>query len=245
MPIAYLRGLVGRERSPRANRHLGRVLAFVAGAANAGGFLAVGQYTSHMTGILSATADNLVLGRFTLALAGLVAVLCFGLGALATALLVNWARERELASQYALPLLLEALLLMLFGAAGGAIQERVALFVPLAVLLLCFMMGLQNAIITKVSDAVIRTTHVTGMITDIGIELGRLLYWRGRATAAGTLAINRQRLRLHGSLVLMFFAGGVIGALGFQRLGFQAALPLALLLLLLSLPPVLDDLRLR
>ena len=53
MPIWYLRRLSGRQRSQAANRDLGLSLSFVAGAANAGGFLAVNQYTSHMTGILS------------------------------------------------------------------------------------------------------------------------------------------------------------------------------------------------
>jgi len=45
MPIAYARRLTGHERTPQANRHLSFALAFVAGAINAGGFLAVQQYT--------------------------------------------------------------------------------------------------------------------------------------------------------------------------------------------------------
>jgi len=64
MPIKYARRLTGRRRSADANRHLGLVLAFIAGAINAGGFLAVQQYTSHMTGIVSSMADNLVLGAY-------------------------------------------------------------------------------------------------------------------------------------------------------------------------------------
>ena len=71
MPIHYARSLAGRERTAAANRHLGFTLAFVAGAINAGGFLAVQQYTSHMTGIVSAMADNIVLGTYDLVLGGL------------------------------------------------------------------------------------------------------------------------------------------------------------------------------
>jgi len=70
MPIVYLRGLTGRERSRAANRELGHYLAFVAGAVNAGGLLVVGQYTSHMTGITSAMADNLTAGEVRLMLRG-------------------------------------------------------------------------------------------------------------------------------------------------------------------------------
>ena len=70
MPIHYLRAFTKPERTDEANRRLGRSLAFVAGAANAGGFLAVGQYTSHMSGIVSSMADNMALGELGLAGAG-------------------------------------------------------------------------------------------------------------------------------------------------------------------------------
>jgi uncharacterized membrane protein YoaK (UPF0700 family) len=57
MPVLYLRKLTGSERSQKANRELAHFLAFIAGAANAGGYMAVKQYTSHMSGIVSAMAD--------------------------------------------------------------------------------------------------------------------------------------------------------------------------------------------
>ena len=68
MPANYARFLVGRERTLAANRQLGFMLAFVAGAINAGGFLAVQQYTSHVTGMVSSAADHLVLGRLDVVL---------------------------------------------------------------------------------------------------------------------------------------------------------------------------------
>lgn len=245
MPVRYLRNISGKKRTSASNRQLGAALAFVAGATNAGGFLAVQQYTSHMTGIVSAMADNIVLGQFTLVLAGLAAVICFAGGAMLSSWLVNWARGRHLRSEFALPLLLEAALLMVFGVLGTRINEHVTVYVSVTVLLLCFIMGLQNAIITKVSKAEIRTTHVTGLITDIGIELGRLLYWARRDVSPETAADNSQRLRLHATLVLLFFIGAVLGAFGFKHVGFQATIPLALLLMLLSMMPVLDDLIIK
>ena len=61
--LPFLRRLTGDRRSADANRLLGLSLAFVAGAMNAGGFLAVDQYTSHMTGIVSSLADAVALAR--------------------------------------------------------------------------------------------------------------------------------------------------------------------------------------
>ena len=236
-----IRDWLSVDRTNRANVRLGATLSFVAGAANAGGFLAVGQYTSHMTGVVSSIADNLVLGNLTLVLAGLGTLIAFVLGAMTTAWLVNWGLRRELRSSYGLPLLVEALALLVFGLFGAAIKVFAVVFLPLTVLVLCFIMGLQNAVITKISKAEIRTTHVTGLVTDLGIELGKLLYIN-RAGLQGKVVARRDKLRLHGVLITSFFVGGVAGALGFKHLGYVSSLALALILIVLVLRPLQQDL---
>ena len=235
-----IRGFTSLQRTPQSDLKLGSVLAFVAGAINAGGLLAVGQYTSHMTGIVSSMADNLVLGQAGLALSGLIALLAFLVGAMTTIWLVDWGMRRQLRSAYGLPLMLEAVLLLVFGLFGAALDLLQAVLVPLTVVLLCFIMGLQNAVITKISQARIRTTHVTGLVTDLGIELGRLLFVNRRPGVEPVRA-DRQRLRVHLQLIGCFLGGGVVGALGFKHLGFLSTVPLAALLLLLVLRPALDD----
>lgn len=239
--LPLVRGWTDVRRTPQSNLRLGAALAFVAGAANAGGFLAVGQYTSHMTGMVSAMADNLVLGQVSLALAALAALMTFVVGAMTTAIIVNWGMRRQLHSSYSLPLLLEAVVLLVFGLLGASLGLHTALLVPVTVLLLCFMMGLQNAVISKISRAEIRTTHVTGLVTDLGIELGKLVYFN-RSKGIGPVRASRERMRAQSLLIGLFLVGGVIGALGFQFAGFITTVPLALLLLLLSLRPVLFDL---
>jgi uncharacterized membrane protein YoaK (UPF0700 family) len=243
MPIQYARSLVGTERSATANQHLGALLAFVAGAINAGGYLAVHQYTSHMTGIVSAMGNNLARGAYDLALAGLGAILSFLAGAACTAIMVNYSRRRQARVVGAAPLLLEAVLLLGFGLLGARLTSIDALFVPLTVMLLCFMMGLQNALITKLSNSEIRTTHVTGIITDIGIEVGKLLYWNdARLVTERPVRANLPRLRLLGVLFTAFFIGSTSGAFGFIHLGYAACLPLALILALLAAAPLLQEL---
>jgi uncharacterized membrane protein YoaK (UPF0700 family) len=239
MPLLYLRRLTGSKRTESANRHLARFLAFIAGAANAGGLLAVGQYTSHMSGIISAMADNLALGSMKLVFSGMGAVGAFLAGAFLTTVMVRWARGRGLDSEYALPLMLEAALLGVFGLTGRVYVP--GHFFVETVMLLCFTMGLQNAIITKISDAVIRTTHMTGMVTDMGISLGRIAVSLPRREAKA-LDPEFAKLRLHGSLIGLFFAGGFIGAVGFKHVGFLFTLPLALVVLLMAAMPVIDDL---
>ena len=241
--FAFIRGWADVDRSTQANVRLGAFLAFVAGATNAGGFLAVGQYTSHMSGMLSSIADNLVLGQLTLAIAAAGAIVAFVGGAMSTAVLVNWGLRRRLHSAYGLPLFVEAVALLVFGVAGASIHVFAPLFVPLTVVLLCYIMGLQNAVITKISRAEIRTTHVTGLVTDIGIELGKLVYINPREPGRDPVLANRQKLRIHTLLVSCFFVGGLAGALGFKYVGFASTVPLAIGLWLLALRPFLKDVR--
>jgi len=237
-----LRHLTGQHRTASTNRLLGALLAFNAGAINAGGFLVVGMYTSHMTGFASMISDMLVLGSFTVAIGATGALLAFLAGAACTAVLVNWARQNHLRSEYALPLLLEAGLLLVFGLLGATLNRQTPFAVPLTVLVLAFTMGLQNALVSKISASQIRTTHMTGVITDMGIELGKLFYWnQGARPPELQVRANRIKLRLHAMLLGAFMAGGVVGAAGFKYLGFVWVLPMAGLLLLMSLPPLWSD----
>ena len=185
-----------------------------------------------------------MLGHITLVLGAVGALLAFTAGAAATALLVNWARQHHLRSEYALTLLLEAVLLLVFGLLGATLNRQTPFAVPLTVLVLAFTMGLQNALVTKISSAEIRTTHMTGVITDLGIELGKMLYWnRTGSPPESRVRANHSKLLLLGSLLGMFIVGGLAGAMGFKYIGFVWVVPLAMLLLFLSLPPLLSDSR--
>ncbi len=243
MPLDYARQLTGRDRTQAGNARIGITLAFVAGAINAGGFLAVHQYTSHMTGIVSSMADSLALGSYDLVLAGLGGLLSFLLGAMASAIMVNFGRRRRAASEFALPLLVEAGLLLCFGLAGANLEKFEGLFVPATVMLLCFIMGLQNAVISKISKSEIRTTHITGTLTDIGIELGKLIYWNRSRTHDDRVMANRAKLLTLSLLCVAFFLGAISGALGFKHAGYVSTVPLALVLVALASIPAFDDIR--
>ncbi len=243
MPTHYARFLIGRHRTVAANRQLGWLLALVAGAINAGGYLAVRQYTSHVTGIVSAVADNLALGQMELVVDGVIGVLSFLLGAMCSGILVNFARRRALASEYALPLLLESVLILGFGLLGARMATFEGLLLPFTVILLCFIMGLQNAVVTKLSGAVIRTTHMTGVVTDLGIELGKLVYWNADPSLPMPVRADRDRLKVLGGLLAAFLVGGVSGAYGFKAFGYGFTIPIAVLLAVISLVPAWDDLR--
>lgn len=230
-PLVWSRVLVGHRRSQGSDMRLAMLLAAVAGAANAGGFFALGQYTSHMTGYLSQLADHLVLGNFWIAFVAVTAIGAFVTGAAFSTILINWARSRNVRQQYALPIAVQGGFLLCFASGGIFVSDPGRLF---ALACLCFIMGMQNATITKISNARIRTTHATGMVTDIGIELGRAAF--GLTPPGRGLCADRAKLKILAGLVLSFLAGGLTGALGYGYAGFLFSLPLGLILLALALP---------
>lgn len=237
---AYGRQLTGATRSERGNSHLAFVMTFVAGAINAVGFVAVAIYTSHMTGMTATVSDHVAAGEWRLILPPSTAVVSFILGAASTAILFNWMRRRETSGRFAIVLVLESLLILLFGLLANSLDAAGAELLIIAVL--GYVMGLQNALITKVSGARIRTTHVTGMVTDIGIELGKATY-RNRRAGTPPVEHDPAKLALLTILVLLFFVGGVIGALGYIWIGYPAVIPFALVLLAAGTLPVVDDVR--
>lgn len=192
-------------------------LPAVAGAVNASGFLAVGAYTSHVTGHVARMGDALAEGRYGLAITSLSLVGAFLAGAVVASALVERAKKQWRAL-YAVPLLLEASLLAAFALWVG--DARTSALVTVA--LLCAAMGLQNALVTRLSGAVVRTTHLTGLVTDIGIELVHGA--RGVATADehDRARIARRRLRLHGLVLASFVAGTITAPQLFARFGQRA-----------------------
>ncbi len=212
-------------------------LAGMAGALNAVGFYKVGLYSSHMTGALSTMADRLALGEFAGALVCLGVLASFIAGAAASTLLANKGHRRGLAGIYALNILAEAVLLALLAAADAWLPEvhRGAAFVVGMGLL----MELQNAVVTRISNTRIRTTHVTGMVTDIGIELGNLLDIALRRRRRSEVGANMEKLSLHVPTVASFFLGAVAGVFAYRELGPSMLLAVSVVLAGLAAPGVL------
>lgn len=236
----------GKRRDRTLNWQLAGPLAFVAGAVNAGGFIAVGSFTSHVTGAASHLGLGLAFGNRLAALSGFGILVCFFLGAFTSTFLISFASRRRYKSRYALTLAVEAALLVVFGYLGPAIALKTEFFRPGTLAMLCFVMGMHNAIVTSISSAEVRTTHMTGITTDLGIEMSRLLYWNRSANPRlGRILGNREKLKLHAIILGGFIGGGVAGALAFTHIGYHATLPLAALLGLLALRPILQDLRSR
>ena len=189
-----------------------------------------------MSGVVAAMAADLDLRGLNAMTRPATILGCFLAGAAFCALVINWERRRDRESLFAVPVLVEAFLLALLALPAASHHMWFALC------LLSFSMGLQNAIITKISHAEIRTTHVTGMITDIGIEIGRALYWN-RSGREPVVHSDRRHLLLLSLLVGLFFSGGAFGAFAYPHFGFLILLPIAVFMAVFTIAPITTDIR--
>ncbi|MBE9635678.1 YoaK family protein [Salipiger mangrovisoli] len=221
---------VGDDRTGVIDLFLAGVLSSVSGALNAVGFLIAGSFTANMTGNISAFADHMAGGAVLLSLSFLGLVAAFICGAAAAGFAIQSGERHHLRTIYALAIVAEALFVLLLGVLLALWPS-----VPQGLLVsaLSFVMGLQNAVTTMISSSRVRTTHVSGMATDIGIGLA-LLFGN-----PGARRDTLPKLRLHSLTLVCFACGGVLGAVLFGLVGHWLFTLCGAVLLLISVPPVL------
>lgn len=203
----------GPARSVRKNAILAGYLAFVAGFVNSGGFVMTRSFTSHITGSVGRLGNDLAVTQNDDALAAALLVLVFFLGAVVASLTIESAVFRQRAHAYGVALLTEGTVLFAFILVAGFFHGTSGRMLDLEAAMLCFAMGMQNSLVTRLSGAVVRTTHLTGVVTDLGIEAARWLRWyRGQGTA-GEPAKPQGKVTLLLTIVCAFVTGGISGAL--------------------------------
>lgn len=184
----------------------GGALAGIAGMVNAIGFLSYShQAVTHLTGTTSLFSIALVEYDVPALLHLGSVVVAFLLGAGLSGFIIQ-RQTLKLGRRYGAALAIEGVLLAIAAALMHRHHDAGSYFASAA----C---GLQNAMASTYSGTLLRTTHLTGMITDLGSALGHAL--RG-------LEIDHLRLRLCFLVIIGFTAGGVIGAMLFQLHGSDA-----------------------
>ena len=191
----------------------GLILTLAAGAINAVGFL--GQHhqaLSHMSGTVTVLGMEAALTNYAVALHALAILTAFFGGCVISGAIIRQSSLR-LGRRYGVVLSLESAALFLavyFLRQGTNTGDYLA----------AMACGLQNAMVSSYSSSTMRTTHMTGMVTDLGIACGHFI--RGAT-------VDWFRFRMYGVLFLGFFTGGVVGAIGYKHFGYDTLLFPALL----------------
>ncbi len=205
------------------------LLSFLAGNVNAGGFMGCGRFVTHLTGFATLFAIDVAHQAWRLAF-GIVSVpFYFLMGTMLSAYLVNRRLHQGKSAGYAGVMGLVALCFLVAAAGGaagwfgdfGGVTDLRQDYLLLA--LLCGASGLQNAAITTSSGAVVRTTHLTGLTTDLGIGLVRIIFRpqsQSRDQRIREIRINALRL----ITIAAFILGGCAGAFLYLSYGYKAFL---------------------
>jgi len=225
-------------RSINTDSRLACTLAFVAGALNTAAFEIVGFFSANMTGNVSSLSDNLAKANIAPGIFFLEIVSVFIFGSAFSTLMVNSGRRKNVRAVYALNIIIEGLALVLLGIVE--ICMRPSSPGVLLILSLSFLMGLQNAVVTRISNARVRTTHISGMSTDIGIELAMLCDVIRRKEPPQNAPLYLERLRLHSLTLVSFLVGGVMGIWLYRLLGYGFLLLIGISLIMLALHNILQ-----
>lgn len=201
----------GKRRTYIHNLRLASILSFIAGMVNISGVLSIQTLTTNITGHFAYFAEELINENYINAFAFLTFILFFLLGAFTSNLLIEIVSRLNPRVSHTFPMIIEVFILSYVGIFGYWFNESYfnGQFIACALL---FAMGIQNSLVTQVSQSTVRTTHLTGLFTDLGIELSQLFFYRK--------PVEFQKLSrsiyLRLIIIVFFFTGCVLGGFLFK-----------------------------
>lgn len=215
----------GKERTLSHNKKIAALLSFVAGMVNVAGFISVQRLTTNVTGHFAFFVDEVFKLHFKESLVYFLYILFFFLGSFVSSLLVETISRKKEQLVYVVPTVIESLILCVVALLGNSLITQNADLVACSLL---FAMGLQNSLVTRISGAMVRTTHLTGLFTDLGIELSQLYFYKEKAQKEKLITTIKLRLLI----IVFFFLGGIAGGVFYGYLQLYVLLIPAMLLVI-------------
>lgn len=167
----------GKNRTFIHNLRLATLLSFVAGIVNITGVLAIKTLTTNVTGHFAYFAEEVMRQDFSAAITFFVFTIFFLIGSFTSNFLSELISKTNPNFSHVIPISLE--ILVLFGVGIFGMESDLSSFdgkwIAFSML---FAMGIQNSLVTKISQSTVRTTHLTGLFTDLGIELSQLFFYK-------------------------------------------------------------------
>lgn len=214
----------GKTRTLVHNLRIASLLSFVAGIVNVAGFLSVQRLTTNVTGHFAFFVDEVFKLNFGQGFVYFLYIFFFFLGSFVSGLLTEWAARKNERLMFVAPVVIETVILLSIGTLypyGLLTHADVIAFG------LLFAMGLQNSLVTTLSNAAVRTTHLTGLFTDLGIELSQLFFYKSPEHKQKL----RASIRLRFTIICFFFLGGIFGGVCYAAFGLHILLVAGALLI--------------
>ncbi len=226
---------IGNSRTYEHNLKIASLLSFVAGIVNVAGFLAVQRLTTNVTGHFAFFVDEVFKLEFLEGFIYFLYILSFFLGSFTSSLIVEIISRKNNNLVYVIPVIIESIILFSVAVFG---QFLISHNPNLLAFSLLFAMGLQNSLVTTISNAIVRTTHLTGLFTDLGIELSQLFFYKLKEQKEKLYSSIKLRL----TIISFFFFGGLFGGTFYSTIKLYV-LVIAGAVLLIGI--IYDDIKLR
>lgn len=225
----------GKTRTFKHNLRIASLLSFVAGIVNVAGFLAVQRLTTNVTGHFAFFVDEIFKLNLWQGFIYFLYIFFFFLGSFASNLIVEIISKKSDRLIYIIPTIIESFILFFLAIFG---QFLISQNPNLLACSLLFAMGLQNSLVTTISNATVRTTHLTGLFTDLGIELSQLFFYKQKDQKEKLYSSIKLRL----TIITFFFLGGLLGGILYSTLKLHI---LAIAATVLIIGIIYDDLKLK
>ncbi|MBC7935606.1 MAG: DUF1275 domain-containing protein [Rhizobacter sp.] len=213
----------GKTRTLSHNLKIASLLSFVAGIVNVAGFLAVQRLTTNVTGHFAFFVDEVFKLNFWQGFIYFSYIFFFLAGSFVSNFLIEIISRKNEHYIFIVPASIECLILFILGFYGKSLIAENSDVIAFSLL---FAMGLQNSLVTTISNASVRTTHLTGLFTDLGIELSQLFFYKTQEHQSKLFSSIKLRLTIIG----FFFTGGVIGGIAYNKIGLNTLIFAAALL---------------
>ena len=213
----------GDTRTLSHNLKIASLLSFVAGFVNVAGFLSVQRLTTNVTGHFAFLVDEVFKLNLTQGFVYFLYIFFFLLGSFVSNFLIEVISRKNDQFTYVIPASFECAILLVIGIWG---QQFLITSPNTIAFSLLFAMGLQNSLVTTISKAHVRTTHLTGLFTDLGIELSQLFFYKHQEQRHKLTSSIKLRLTIIGC----FFVGGIAGGILYSRLNLFALILVSVVL---------------
>lgn len=205
-----------QHRSLNDNLKLGILTAFVAGMVNVSSLLIFFSFTSNVTGYYAILASEIVKGNFYQVLIVLSWIFLFFFGGFISNLIVISLNNRNTYLAHSLPIVLEILCLIFVGVYGDFFYQETLRETEILVAIMLFAMGLQNGLTASISNFSVKTTHLTGATTDLGILFSMFTKKEFRKNKG---IIDRAKLIF--SIFISYVVGAVVASYYFNIIQFK------------------------
>jgi uncharacterized membrane protein YoaK (UPF0700 family) len=225
----------GKSRTLKHNLKIASLLSFVAGIVNVAGFLSVQRLTTNVTGHFAFFVDEILKFNFIDGIIFFLYILSFFLGSFISSIIVEKILRKNERYVYVIPTIIESIILSTIAIFGQNFTTESSNLIACSLL---FAMGLQNSLVTRISNAVVRTTHLTGLFTDLGIDLSQLFFCKSKEQKEKFFSSINLRMRI----INFFFIGGIVGGVLYLRIKLYVLL-IGSIALIIGL--VYDNLKVR